>query len=90
MNVLSIPTDLQKRILEEKERVIVSSPDGKPIAALIPLEDLEYLQELEDERDVADALRAEHQAEKEGYITLDELLVENGMQRRRRRCTKSY
>lgn len=76
MNALPIPSDLQKRILEDKERVVISSPDGKPIAALIPLEDLEYLQELEDLRDAEIFRKAKEEAMNEPTISWDSLKKE--------------
>lgn len=69
MNVLPIPSDLQKRILDDKERIVISSPDGIPIAALIPLDDLEYLREIEDARDAEFFKEAKNDAMNEPTIS---------------------
>ncbi len=53
------------RAAGNKERVRVVS-DGREIAAVIPLEDLELLEELEDRLDVLEAREAIAEAEREG------------------------
>jgi PHD/YefM family antitoxin component YafN of YafNO toxin-antitoxin module len=55
------------RAAGNKERVKVVC-DGREIAAVIPLEDLELLEELEDRLDVLGALDAIAEAKREGGI----------------------
>lgn len=49
--------DLLKRVVGDKERIVLSR-DGKPAAALIPIEDLEWLEEMEEKIDNEMADRA--------------------------------
>ena len=49
---------------------------GKPVAAVVPLEDLELLERLETERDIADARQALAEAETEGTTSLSDLRTE--------------
>jgi prevent-host-death family protein len=53
------------RAADNKERVRVVC-DGREIAAVIPLEDLELLEELEDRLDVLEAREAIAEAQREG------------------------
>ncbi len=46
--------DLVKRAACDKDRIILSL-DGKEVAALVPIEDVEYLEEIEDREDIAAA-----------------------------------
>jgi prevent-host-death family protein len=50
-------SDLLKRVVGDRERIVLSR-DGKPAAALIPIEDLEWLEEIEDKIDNEMADRA--------------------------------
>jgi len=58
-----------------KERVIVERR-GKPICAMVPIEDLELLQRIEDQADRADALVARREARKKGAKSLEQLRAE--------------
>ncbi len=49
--------DLLNRVLYRNERVVISRRD-KNLAALVPLEDLEFLEELEDRMDIEAARKA--------------------------------
>jgi prevent-host-death family protein len=55
-----------------KERVILARR-GKPIAAVVPMEDLELLRALEDRADLADAIAAEREASEKGTTSLADL-----------------
>lgn len=48
--------DLVNRAAYKEERVIVTRR-GRPIAAIVPIEDVAYLERLEDEYDVEEALK---------------------------------
>jgi prevent-host-death family protein len=47
-------SDTLNRVIDRKERVIVQR-DGRPVAALVPIEDLDLLEQLEDQIDVEEA-----------------------------------
>ena len=51
-----------------RERIIVERR-GKPIAAVVPIEDLHRLEELEDQAALAELLRAKKSAK--GFVTLE-------------------
>jgi prevent-host-death family protein len=55
-----------------KERVILARR-GKPIAALVPMEDVKLLRALEDRADLADAIAAEREALEKGTTLLADL-----------------
>lgn len=65
-----------------RRRVCITS-NGKDMAAMIPLQDLEVLEALlrryEDEVDSRDAKIALEEAEREGTVSLDELIAEIGL-----------
>lgn len=63
------------RVAYGKDRIILSRR-GKDIAAIIPLEDLETLEFLEDTIDIHDARKAIKDAEKNGTISFAELKAE--------------
>ena len=46
-----------ERAAREKERVVLTRK-GKKVAAVVPIEDLKLLEELDDRQDVADAKKA--------------------------------
>ena len=49
--------DLVQRAERDRERTILYR-DGKPIAAIVPADDAEYLEELEDRIDIEEAKKA--------------------------------
>jgi prevent-host-death family protein len=63
-----------------KERTIVTRR-GKALAALIPIEDLRILEEIEDRKDVEDARRilAEAKTKKERPVSYKEMRKELGL-----------
>ena len=52
---------------------------GKDIAAVVPIEDLHLLEELEDRIDLADARAALAETKKKGAKPLDKVLKEIGL-----------
>ena len=60
-----------------KERVILKRR-GKPIAAVVPMDDVELLEAIENQLDVADALAARKEASKKGAKSLAQLRTELG------------
>jgi len=79
MNTITLSTRQIERAAVNKERLVLTGDDGQPVAALIPLEDLDVLRDMEDRADLEEYRKAKMKAEQEGYATLDELLAENGM-----------
>jgi len=69
--------EVLNRVCYRDERFAVTR-HGKPVAALVPLEDVEVLERLEDLLDAADALEGIREAESEGTISLDELRARLG------------
>lgn len=70
--------DLINRVVHSKERVILTRR-GKEIAAIIPLEDLQLLQESQDRHDLREATEALKEARSIGTITLEQLKEEVGI-----------
>ena len=58
---------LVKRAASEKERVVLTVR-GRELAALVPIEDLRLLEELEDRLDLDDASAALAEVRKEGTV----------------------
>lgn len=58
-----------------KERVLISR-NGRVVGAIVPLEDLELLERLEDETDLKFAKEALKEADEKGTISLDALRKE--------------
>lgn len=69
--------DILGQVRYAHKRIMLSS-NGKNIGAIIPLEDLELLEAIEDKIDIELA----DQAEKDGtYYSLDQILQENSISR---------
>jgi prevent-host-death family protein len=65
--------DLVSRVAYRGERVVITR-HGKPLAALIPADDLELLERLEDEGDIRAAERALAEAKRKGTVPLAAML----------------
>jgi prevent-host-death family protein len=70
--------DVLSRAAEGKERVILVR-DGKALAAVVPLEDVQLLEEMEDRIDGEDARAALAEAQEKGTIPLEQLRAELGL-----------
>lgn len=57
--------DLFKRAADDKERVVLTR-GGKPAAAIVPIEDLEFLEAIEDRLDAEEYRRAKEEFERSG------------------------
>lgn len=68
------------RVITKGERVKIHRR-GKAVAALIPLEDLALLEELEDQKDIEEYRTAKEEWEREGRqtTTLDDVVKELGI-----------
>ena len=62
----------------EKERIIITT-DGRPVAALVPIEDLLALEEFEEAQDIVDARMALDESEIGGTVSLAELKEQLGL-----------
>ena len=78
----SVARDRFSEILDRvdfgRERHVIERR-GKAKAAVVPMEDLKLLEELEDRLDVAEALEALKEVETEGTVSLAELKEELGV-----------
>lgn len=70
--------DTINRAAYGKERVVVHRR-GKDIAAVVPIDDLRLLEELEDRIDLADARAALAETKKKGAKSLDVILKDLGL-----------
>ncbi len=70
--------DTINRAAYGKERVVVRRR-GKDIAAVVPIDDLRLLEELEDRVDLADARAALAETKKKGTTPLDKILKDLGL-----------
>lgn len=71
-------SDVINRAAYGKERVVLTRR-GKALVAVVPIEDVELLRELEDRIDLEDARIAIAEAEEKGTISLAELKSELGL-----------
>jgi prevent-host-death family protein len=69
--------DILHRATHGKERFLITQ-DGRVVAAMIPIEDLELLEELEDRIDLEDARAALAEAKAGGVVTLEEFKASLG------------
>ncbi len=67
-------SDMLNRTAYGKERIVVTRR-GRQVAAILPVEDLRLLEELEDRSDVREALKA---LEESGEISMEDLKKELG------------
>jgi len=70
--------DVLNRVAYTKDRVRITRR-GKQIAAVIPIEDLELIERIEDEIDIREARKALTEARKKGTIPWAELKKELGL-----------
>lgn len=62
-----------------KERVIVTRR-GKPLAAIVPIEDIEAMEAIEDQIDLEGAAKARAEAKEKGTISWETLKAELGLE----------
>lgn len=70
--------DTINRAAYGKERVVVRRR-GKEVAAVVPIEDLRLLEELEDRVDLSDARAALAETKKKGARSLESILKDLGL-----------
>ncbi|MEC4888933.1 MAG: type II toxin-antitoxin system Phd/YefM family antitoxin [Nitrospira sp.] len=71
-------SDTLNRVAFGKERVVLKRR-GKEIAAVVPMDDLRLLEELEDRIDLVDARAALAETKKKGAKPLDVILKDLGL-----------
>ncbi len=71
-------SDTLNRVSYSKERIVIRR-HGKDLAALVPMEDLRFLEELEDRLDLEEARAALSEAETEGTIPWDKVKKDLGL-----------
>lgn len=69
-------TDHVSRAQLTGERIVITRK-GKPVAAIVSLEDLEILQELEDRIDIAAADEAVHESDSAGWHSWEDIVDES-------------
>jgi prevent-host-death family protein len=74
--------DLINRAAFGQERIVLTR-HGKPVAALVPIEDMEWLEDMENQADLAAVREAKEELARDGgkTIPLDEVLKEFGVER---------
>ncbi len=71
-------SDVVNRVAYGKERIVLTRR-GKPVVAVVPIDDVEILEAMEDKIDLDDAISALKEAEEKGTISLDDLKNELGL-----------
>ena len=71
-------SDLVNRAAYGKERVVLTRR-GKPLAAVVPREDVELLERLEDRIDLDEARAALAEARDDGTVSWEEIKAEIGL-----------
>ncbi|HHT9135035.1 MAG TPA: type II toxin-antitoxin system Phd/YefM family antitoxin [Candidatus Avalokitesvara rifleensis] len=71
-------SELVNRAGYGKERIAVTRR-GKAVAAVVPIEDMELLEKLEDKIDLEDARKALAEAKKKGTIPWEKIKAELGL-----------
>ncbi len=71
-------SDLVNRVAYGKERVVLTRR-GKPLAAVVPLEDVELLERLEDRIDLDEARAALAEARDDGTVSWEKIKAEIGL-----------
>jgi len=70
-------TEIVNRVAHNKERIILTRRE-KEIAAIVPIEDLKFLESLQNKNDLEEAAEALKEARAHGTLTLDELKTDIG------------
>ena len=71
-------SDTLNRVSYSKERIVIRR-HGKDLAALVPIEDLRFLEELEDRMDLEEARVTLAECDKEGTIPWEEVKKDLGL-----------
>jgi prevent-host-death family protein len=71
-------SEIVNRAAFGRERIVLTRR-GKPLAAIIPFEHLQWMEEFEDRKDLEEGLAALAEAEEGGTISWEELKAELGL-----------
>jgi prevent-host-death family protein len=70
--------EVVNRVAYQKERVLLERR-GKNVAAIVPMEDFSFLEELEDRIDLEDARAALREVKKKGTVSWKKIKAELGL-----------
>ena len=70
--------EVLNRVSYAKDRVRITR-HGKQVAAVVPIEDLEYLERMEDEADIREVKKALEDVRKNGAVPWEEVKKELGL-----------
>ncbi|MDR3491344.1 MAG: type II toxin-antitoxin system Phd/YefM family antitoxin [Gammaproteobacteria bacterium] len=70
--------DLITHVSHSKERIALTRR-GKEVAAIVPIEDLHFLETIQDKSDLQAAIASLKEARSNGLITLEQLKEETGV-----------
>jgi prevent-host-death family protein len=73
-------SDLINRVAYGKDRIVLTRR-SRPLAAMVPIEDMELLEEIEDREDLKAARAAIREVKRKGTIPLDEVFKEFNFKR---------
>lgn len=65
-------SDLMNRVSQQNERIVLTRR-GTPIAAIIPMDDFNRLQLIQNQEDVQEAIDALQEAREKGFLSVDDL-----------------
>ncbi|MDQ6602959.1 MAG: type II toxin-antitoxin system Phd/YefM family antitoxin [Chloroflexota bacterium] len=71
-------SEMFDRAADDKERIIVTR-QGKRVVAIVPIEDMEAMEEIEDRIDLEEAAKARAEAKEKGTISLAEMKAKHGL-----------
>lgn len=70
--------EMVDRAADDKERIVVTRR-GKRIVAIVPIEDMEAMEAIEDRIDLEEAAKARAEAKEKGTISLAEMKAKYGL-----------
>lgn len=71
-------SEMVDRAAEDKERIVVTR-HGKRVVAIVPIEDIEAIERIEDRIDLEEAAKARAEAKEKGTISLAEIKAKYGL-----------
>ncbi len=71
-------SEMFDRAADDKERIVVTR-QGKRVVAIVPIEDMEAMEEIEDRIDLEEAAKARAEAKEKGTISLAEMKAKHGL-----------
>lgn len=71
-------SEMVNRAADDKERIVVTR-HGKRVVAIVPIEDVEAIERIEDRIDLEEAAKARAEAKEKGTISLAEMKTKYGL-----------